>query len=321
MNKNYNNNSYERVFAKAALNMPLNEAEVKTFNLNNPKNEYRQSANNTSVVIPDGIAEGITSTMNQLHPILSDITPTEIKGTVSFPKQKAVKEGDADYYLENEETASEENEFGELILEGKELSKLATVTWRLQSMSIESFIPYLERELGERMAHAKANAFVRGAGNENYPLGVITALNEQPDTPQIIEHENQLTYEDLTRAISKLSSINLPEAKLYANKATVWNTLANVTDEHGRPVFIPHVDGDSVGRVLGVPVREESAMKDDEILIGNMARGYRENIQQRMLITTVNNAKARKTDFVAYEVHDGGVMDEEAFVYIRPLGI
>ena len=87
-------------------------------------------------------------------------------------------------------------------------------------------------------------------------------------------------------------------------------------DEKGHPLFIPDVSAGGVGRIFGIIVKEEDAMGDGEILIGNMAAGYKENISEDMKLVTENHAKARTTDFVGYEVHDGGVIDEKAFAYL-----
>ena len=47
-----------------------------------------------------------------------------------------------------------------------------------------------------------------------------------------------------------------------------------------------------------------------------MASGYKENVQEGMKLVTDQHAKQRTTDFVGYEVHDGGVYDTKAFAYI-----
>lgn len=309
--------SYEDVFAKVALDRELNADEIQVFNQMNPENVYTHSTTNTEIVIPETVIGGIESTMKELHPILSDVRSTRIKGTVKYVKHTDIAQGDADYYDEETQTADEENVFGELVLGGKELSKAVTVTWKLQAMAVADFVPFLQRELGERMAYAKANAFVRGAGDAKYPEGVITALEAQVDTPQIVEFADALAYADLTAARGLIKSSHSSGAKIYANGSTIWNTLANLVDSQGRPLFIPDVTAGGVGRVFGIVVVEEDAMNNDEILIGNMANGYKENIQESMTLTTEQHAKARKTDFVGYEVHDAGVSDETAFALIR----
>ena len=309
--------NYEDVFAKVALQRDLNEDEVNLFNQMNPENVYTHNTTNTEIVIPETVIGGIIDTMKELHPILADVIPTRIKGTVKYVKRTGIPAGDADYYEQATPTADEENKFGELTLNGKELSKAVTVTWKLQAMAVADFIPFIQRELGERMGVAKAKAFVKGKGDAKYPQGVVTAIEAEESTPQKVSYKaDGLTYKDITAAMAKIKSAYVSGAKIYANNATVWGTLANLMDGQGRPLFIPDVTVGGVGRIFGIPVMEEDAMGDGEILIGNMAAGYKENISEDMKLVTENHAKARTTDFVGYEVHDGGVIDEKAFAYL-----
>ena len=309
--------NYEEVFAKVALQRDLNEDEVNLFNQMNPENVYTHNTTNTEILIPETVIGGIIDTMKELHPILADVVPTRIKGTVKYVKRTGIPAGDADYYDEATPTADEENKFGELTLNGKELSKAVTVTWKLQAMAVADFIPFITRELGERMGVAKAKAFVKGKGDAKYPQGVVTAIEAEASTPQKVSYKaDGLTYKDITAAMAKIKSGYVSGAKIYANNATVWGTLANLMDGQGRPLFIPDVTTGGVGRIFGIPVMEEDAMGDGEILIGNMATGYKENISEDMKLVTENHAKARTTDFVGYEVHDGGVIDEKAFAYL-----
>lgn len=309
--------NYEDVFAKVALQRDLNEDEINLFNQMNPENVYTHNTTNTEILIPETVIGGIIDTMKELHPILADVVPTRIKGTVKYVKRTGIPAGDADYYDEATPTADEENKFGELTLNGKELSKAVTVTWKLQAMAVADFIPFITRELGERMGVAKAKAFVKGKGDAKYPQGVVTAIEAEASTPKKVSYKaDGLTYKDITAAMAKIKSGYVSGAKIYANNATVWGTLANLMDGQGRPLFIPDVTTGGVGRIFGIPVMEEDAMGDGEILIGNMAAGYKENISEDMKLVTENHAKARTTDFVGYEVHDGGVIDEKAFAYL-----
>lgn len=309
--------NYEDVFAKVALQRDLNEDEINLFNEMNPENVYTHNTTNTEILIPETVIGGIIDTMKELHPILADVTSTRIKGTVKYVKRTGIPAGDADYYDEATPTADEENKFGELTLGGKELSKAVTVTWKLQAMAVADFIPFIQRELGERMGVAKAKAFVKGKGDAKYPQGVVTAIEKEDSTPQKVSYKaDGLTYKDITAAMAKIKSGYVSGAKIYANNATVWGSLANLLDGQGRPLFIPDVTTGGVGRIFGIPVMEEDAMGDGEILIGNMAAGYKENISEDMKLVTENHAKARTTDFVGYEVHDGGVIDEKAFAYL-----
>jgi HK97 family phage major capsid protein len=312
-----NQANYETVFAKVALQRDLTNDEINLYNEMNPENVYTHNTTNTEIVIPETVVGGIIDKMKELHPILADVTATNIKGTVKYVKRTEIPAGDADYYDEATVTADEKNKFGELTLGGKELSKAVTVTWKLQAMAIADFIPFIQRELAERMGSAKAKAFVRGKGDAKYPQGVITAIEAEESTPQKIAYKaDGLTYKDITAAMSKIKSGYVSGSKIYANNATIWSTLANLLDGQGRPLFIPDVTTGGVGRIFGVPVVEEDAMNDGEILIGNMGAGYKENVSEPMKLVTEQHAKARTTDFVGYEVHDGGVIDEKAFAYM-----
>lgn len=312
-----NQANYETVFAKVALQRDLTSDEINLFNQMNPENVYTHNTTNTEIVIPETVVGGIIDKMKELHPILVDVTATNIKGTVKYVKRTEIPAGDADYYDEATVTADEENKFGELTLGGKELSKAVTVTWKLQAMAIADFIPFIQRELAERMGSAKAKAFVRGKGDAKYPQGVITAIEAEESTPQKVAYKaDGLTYKDITAAMAKIKSGYVSGSKIYANNSTIWSTLANLLDGQGRPLFIPDVTAGGVGRIFGVPVVEEDAMNDGEILIGNMGAGYKENISEPMKLVTEQHAKARTTDFVGYEVHDGGVIDEKAFAYM-----
>lgn len=309
--------NYETVFAKVALQRDLTSDEINLYNQMNPENAYTHNTTNTEIVIPETVVGGIIDKMKELHPILADVTATNIRGTVKYVKRTEIPAGDADYYDEATVTADEENKFGELTLGGKELSKAVTVTWKLQAMAIADFIPFIQRELAERMGSAKAKAFVRGKGDAKYPQGVITAIEAEDSTPQKVAYKaDGLTYKDITAAMAKIKSGYVSGSKIYANNATIWSTLANLLDGQGRPLFIPDVTAGGVGRIFGVAVVEEDAMNDGEILIGNMGAGYKENISEPMKLVTEQHAKARTTDFVGYEVHDGGVIDEKAFAYM-----
>jgi HK97 family phage major capsid protein len=320
MKSNNTTINYEDVFAKVALKRDLTPDEEQVFNAYNPTNVYTHTTTNTEIVIPETVVSGIISTMEELHPILADVRSTRIKGTVKYVKHTGIAAGDADYYDEATATADEENVFGELTLGAKELSKAVTVSWKLQAMAVSDFIPFIQRELGERMSYAKANAFVRGAGDAKYPQGIITALDAQADKPQIAEYaaETGITYKDITSAMAKLKSKYAGGAKIYANNATIWNQLANIVDGNGRPIFIADATVGGAGRIFGIPVAEEDAINDGEVLFGNVSSGYTENVQEAMTLTTEQHAKGRTTDFVGYEVHDAGVTDEFAFALVRP---
>ena len=212
-------------------------------------------------------------------------------------------------------TADEKNDFGEVVLSGHDLSKSVTVSWKLQSMAVEAFIPFLQQELGERIGAAKAAAIVKGTGT-NQPKGILTVLKAQSGKPQVVSYAASITYKEITTAVAKIASTFIGGAKVYANNSTLWNELANIMDKDGRPIFVPDPVSGGVGRLFGKLVEVEDALADGEVLIGNCKKGYVMNIQEPMKLVTEQHAKARTTDFVGYEVNDGNVLAEKAFAFI-----
>lgn len=307
---------YETVFAKVALKRPLNDAEIEVYNKYNPENAYTHNTTNTEIMIPETVIAGIMKEAVELHPILGDVRKLGIRGTVRFIKHTGIAAGDAKYYTEDQVVEDEENTFGEITLGGHELAKAVTVTWKLQEMAISDFVPFLQAELGERIGVAKAHAVVRGTGI-NQPTGIITALKAQALTPQIKTYAATLGYSDLTAAMAKIASEFVSGVKFYVNTSTLWNNLANLLDGQNRPIFIPDPTSGGVGRIFGKVVEVEDALLDGEILLGNAAKGYVMNVQDNMKMVSEQHAKARTTDFVAYEVNDGDVIAEKAFALIE----
>lgn len=281
-------------------------------------NAFTHDTNNTAVLIPETVAAGIWKRAEEMYPLYADARKYNVRGKLVIKKHTGIVAGDAKWYDEATATEDEQNTFGELILDGRELSKAVTVTWKLRAMAMEEFIPFIINELGERMGVALGNAAATGKGAASLePEGVETALLAESGTPQIVTYSGTLTYATVTEAVAKLHSSYLNGAAIYANNATIWGKLANIMDANNRPMFIPDVTGGGVGRIFGMVVKPDAGISAGCIVIGNANQGLAFNVNEPLSITTEEHAKARNTDYVAYAVVDGGVVDTQAFSMIR----
>ena len=281
-------------------------------------NAYTHDTTNTAVLIPETVAAGIWKRAEEMYPLYADARKYNVRGKLVIKKHTGIVAGDAAWYDEQTPTADEQNAFGELTLDGRELSKAVTVTWKLRAMAMEEFIPFIINELGERMGVALGNAAAKGKGAAALePEGVETALLAEDSTPQIVTYTGELGYATITEAIAKIHSSYLAGAAIYANNATVWGKLANIMDGNKRPLFVPDVNGGGVGRIFGMVVKPDAGVSDGAILVGNAFQGLTFNVNEPLSITTEEHAKARTTDYVAYAVVDGGVVDTKAFAMIR----
>jgi len=292
-------------------------------------NAYTHDTGNTSVLIPETVAAGIWKRAEEMYPLYADAKKFAVKGILSIKKHTGIAAGDADWYAESTATADEQNDFGELVLNGRELSKAVTVSWKLKTMAMAEFIPFIIGELGERCGVALGTAAASGAGSSATPpepQGVETALLAEASTPQVVTYDPDhattpvpLTYAKLTQAISKIHSSYLSGCAIYAKNSTIWTQLATLLDEQGRPLFIPDVTSGGVGRMFGMVVKPDAGITNANILIGNAAQGLVFNINEPLSVVSEDHAKARTTDYVAYAIVDGGVLDTKAFALIRDI--
>lgn len=298
-------NVYSNAFAKTLMQEELTTQENSVFmEMNN------HTTLNTGVAIPKTVLNEIISEIEAQSPFFADAKGYEVKGLLSIPKHKAIVSGDAKAYLESEETEREVNAFIEVQLGAKEVAKYIEISFKLDAMSVDSFLNYLKSEIVERVGAELGRQAIVGDGVKEM-TGVLTALKDVKS-----QHSNffasGITYENLTGAVSKLDSKHIAGAAIYASNSTVWNGLANMVDGNGRPLFIADVISGGVGRVLGLPVKVDSAIPDNTIIIGN-AKGYAVNTNQPITVESERNLKARKTGFSAYTVVDGNVTHEKAF--------
>jgi len=316
---------YKNAWAKSMMGINLDENEQNVFDKVNKEfnNAFTHDTGNTSILIPETVAAGIWSRAEEMYPLYADARKFAVRGKLTLKKHVSIDAGDAAWYIEATPTADEQNTFGEFNLDGHELAKAITVSWKLKSMAIAEFIPYITSELGERIGIALGTAAYRGTG-DNQPRGVETALLAEVGTPQISEYDPDnvttpvpLTYDMVVGAIARIHSSYLAGANIYANNQTIWTQLATLKDDVGRPLFIPDVTSGGVGRMFGLVIKPDAAITQNHILIGNAAQGLIFNVNEPLSVATEDHVKARTTDYAAYTIVDGDIMDEKAFSLIR----
>lgn len=324
--------AYENAWAKSIMGKKLDDNERVIFDKVNAefRNEgYTHStgiATSVPTLIPQSVVAGIWKRAEEMYPLLADVRKYNVRGTLVINKHTGIDSGDAAFYDEDTATADEKNIWGTLSLGGHELAKAITVSWKMRSMSIEEFVPFLQRELGERVGVAMGVAIAKGGGKTAEPAepeGIETALAAESQTPQIVTYKatgteaEVLSYDKITTAISKIHSSYLAGCAIYANNATIWTKLATLKDKENRPLFIPDVTAGGVGRMFGMVVKTDAGISADNVLIGNADKGYVMNTNEPMSLATEEHVKARTVDYAAYAIVDGGVLDTKAFALIK----
>ena len=318
--------AYLYAWAKEMMGQPLSEQEKTVFDKFNE--DIRNSVQTTTqhaVVIPETVRDEIWKEAGELYPILGDVRMTFVPGDLTIIKETDSRD-DAAWYEETDTVEDGDFQLGTLNLTGCELAKSIPISWKLRKMSIDAFIPYITSLLAEKMGAALAKAIVSGLGKPGagdsfkpQPKGIVTTIEAEVETPQVIEYSDAdpLTYDKLAQAMGLIKSQYKSGAAIYAKNTVIWGQLALLKDNDGRPLFIPDVTAGGVGRMFGVPVKEEDSVPDGGILIGNVARGYVMNVNENMTIYTEDHVKQRYTDYMSYAIVDGDVLTTKAFAYIE----
>lgn len=317
---------YLSAFKKYLIGKKMDKDETTAFEAVNERfHNTVQTAAEHAVLIPDTVAKGIWAEMADAHPIIHDVMPTYVQGTLSYLK------GDVDaangaWYDEDDEVTDGSIVDGEVTLNGYELAKNVPVSWRLKKMAVDEFLAYITGKIAERMGAALAVALISGLGVPGdlddwkaQPQGVATALNAETDTPQVVTwaDNDALSYLKLTQLMAKIKSGYLNGACIYAQNAFIWAKLANLLDGQNRPLFIPDVTGGGVGRIFGLVVKEEAAAPTNGMLVGNMQKGYKINFNENISIHTEDHVKARTTDYMGYAIVDGKPITTKAFALLK----
>lgn len=329
-NKENEKEIYRQAFAKKLLNVDLSKSEREVYDaINRNINMAANTAKVNGVVVPNTMSQDIWQEAAELHPIIADVPFTMTRGTVDYIRETQVSD-DAKWVTETKEADDSALHLDKITLSGCELIKCIPVTKKLQSMSMDAFLAYITSQLAERMGAALANGIVSGAGlsssasKASEPTGIITELMKDVGSGEpkvynrIVQYSGSVTYKDVTAAFGMIRSAYMPGAKIYAKNSDIWNILANIVDGQKRPIFIPDVTGQTIGRLFGRNVVEEDAIPAGNLLIGNVSKGYVGNFNEDMLIEQEYHAKQHYTDYVAYSLVDGAVMSNNAFALICP---
>lgn len=245
-----------------------------------------QGINNGGLLIPTEIRTEILEIISQQSPFYRDIRKLAVAANIDLPYLNSAD--DANWYTELTDTSNEGQEYKSIKLTGFDLAKDVVVTWRLESMAIEDFIPFIEEEIAEKMGKALIHAIFYGTGT-NQPTGALNGLTEvEGDDPidTIIQ-----TY----KSLSNEARIN---AKCYIS-TDVNIEIVGYKDSNGNYPFFGGIPASKL-----CPIEVDPYLEDGDILVGN-PRNYVLNISEQLSIARETTIKGRKTTYGGFMVADG----------------
>ena len=221
----YSSEAYKTAWAKSMMGKPLSAEEDAAYKMVNEV--FTHTTGNTGTVIPKVVTAGIWQEIGEIYPYWNDISKTYVNGILTMIK--ADTSTDAAWYDEATKTDDGKETFETMTLNGCELSRAITVSWKLKEMAMEEFLPYIQKRMAEKMGAALGYGATHGKGQpgagETFkaePMGVVTALEKETNTPQIAEYvKGALGYTDIITVRAKVKSGYAGGLCIYANSNTI----------------------------------------------------------------------------------------------------
>ena len=255
-----------------------------------------QGINNGGLFIPKSVRSDIMEIITDSSPIYRDVRKLNVAGNIELPYLDEAD--DAEWYTELKETKNEGQKYANLQLTGWELAKDVEITWKLEQMAVDSFIPFIVEELAAKMGIALVNAIIYGDG-VNKPRGItkdLTAIKEG-ETP----------IDRIIAAYKSLSKEARRGAKTYIS-TNVNIDICGYKDNNGN---YPFLQGLATNKLT--PVEVDPYLKDDDIISGNM-RNYILNEVTPVRVDKESKIKPRRIVYGGYAIYDG-VARPEYFAY------
>ena len=246
-----------------------------------------QGVNNGGLFIPKEVRMELMERIDEMSPFFRDIRKISVNGNVDLPYLYAGD--DANWYAELNCTVNEGNEYKALQLTGWELAKDVVLTWKVEDMTVESFVTFVIEELVHKMGTALVNAVIYGTGSSQ-PTGAIYNLSPVTtgDTP----------IDTIVNTYASLSQKFRRGAKVYVSTA-VKMAMVGYKDQNGNYPFLQGINGTDL-----FAIETEPFLQNNDIIVGN-PRKYILNEVTPLRVDWERTVKCRQTRYGAYGIYDG----------------
>lgn len=310
---------YRSGWAKSLMGLPLSEVEQRAVGtaLTTTATTYVAAAvaadgvNNGGLFIPEDVMAELMNRIELVSPFFRDIPKTAVNGYVKFP----YRVGGTGAGEQTEGTANTDGQvqWAELVLTVLEVSETIRVTWKLEAMSVDSFINYILDELAMAIPEKIANDIFYGDGT-----GTLTGIAA---TGVAIDGEYTIgalagnvadIYEAISEGIALLTDKRKRiGAKIYVAQ-DIMDLMAFSRDGEDRFMHNP-INGVGIQSFGKYPIEVDPFLADGDFVIGN-PKYYRFNWNEGLSITKDVSGKNRINDYTGYALVSGAPQPA-SFVY------
>lgn len=289
-------NLEERKVINEYRGVPLNSSLTTTsLDFVEPKADT-EGINNGGYFIPEEVSLEILRKIEQTSPFLADVAKTKVEGAIAYPYKKSST--GANFVKEGEGNVPESDEYAQLLLDGRELSKTISITWKLEKMAVKDFLNYIIEEISREMGEELAENVLYGDG----------AVQVKGATKEAITVTGTDIMDGIKKGIQKVDKREVKNAVIYISQALAHEIVFSEANKDNL------LNGAAIQKIGTNEVKVDPFLKDTEILIGD-PRNYRLNYASDFEINTDKIGRKRITDYTGYQIVAGAPVPQK-FVHV-----
>lgn len=287
----------ERAAGEAVMNAMRAEMETRD------AVDFVATTANTTAPLPTTMLNKIWDLVTGNHCIMGDVTIYRTGTVLEIVKHVSIVQGRAKKVAENTANDDEQNSLIKVTLSGNDFSKHLDISYAFRSMSLDAMEQYLCNEIALSMGEVMSEDVVDNAIRAN-----IANANK------ITAAAAEITYKEIANAFGSLKRCG--RVNVYGNRKTIFSQLVGMTDQTGRPIFQPSAQAGQMGILLGAAVKEEDAVADGTLLIGDPTR-VTYNMIQDIMLESDKDIKKHVVTYAGYARGEGALVDDVSFVELK----
>jgi len=281
--------------------------------------QYVNTTNDGDVLIPEHLAEGILTKMEEVSPVFAEARKyPSVNGVLKIAKENT--DDQAGFVGENQEIPSIALKFSHVTLTQKRVGAAVTLTQQLLNDSAMDLLGYSADLLARRTARAIEKSIFKGEGDEDGFEGLISKKALAQEGYNKVKISATLAPENFIDIVNSLNPYYLNGSAFYVSRE-VYNEIAKVKGQDLEYLMQDGTVNGRIGRTLfGYPVHiSDMLTKEDGILFGNIGAAYGIMVKKGMALKHVSGDTQQTlngTQLVALDGYmDGAVINPEALVH------
>lgn len=306
---------YRSAFAKTLMGLPLDETEQRALGvaLTTTDSEFVAASesvdgiNNGGLFIPQDLNLALMQEISQVSPIFNDIDKLSVPGVLSLPYLKEASK--AEIHKKGKEAVSNTDaqaEWADLKLNTLEISVTIRVSWKLEKMSVDGFMSYLQSQIIEQVRDEKVTNVIYGE-EDGELVGIMTAAIKGEYTGSFLDAA--------PLALAKLPKKRKIGAKFYVSNSIV-EEISFTKDSNGNYIYTP-INSAGIKSLATYQVEVDPYLNDGDFILGNLKRHYKLNTVEACSLSVDRSGKKRANDYTAYEIVGGNLQPNTVVGYTK----